>query len=187
MSTTDKPLVLDAGNMRIDFHVRWFRYFPVHGTFARLHGTLVPANGQGTPELRVDVDAATVRTGLDLRDRHLRSARFLHADLHPYISFRSDSIRREGGMLVVEGTLSLRGVESRVRSTCPINEVGAGGPLVEVCGSIVVSRRRFGVGIPHGLGALNPLFLVIADDVHVDVRMTIPADRLLPLRAAVGA
>jgi polyisoprenoid-binding protein YceI len=188
MNATDQSLVLDAGNTRVTFEIRWFRYFPIRGVFMRAHGTLAPADGRPAgPELRLDVDASTVKTGLDLRDRHLRSSRFLYADLHPYISFRSNGARRQGGLLVVEGTLSLRGIEAPVRSTCPIDEIRDEGQSVELCGNIVVSRRRFGVGTPRGLAALNPLFLAIADDVHVHVRLTVPAVHLAPaLRTAAG-
>ncbi|MGQ0648799.1 MAG: YceI family protein [Gemmatimonadaceae bacterium] len=186
---TSPHLDLDAGNTRVTFDVRWFGFFPVRGWFRRLHGALEFGEaGISFPRLRVDVDAASVATGLALRDRHLRAPRFLHSDLHPYISFQSRGVRREGGLFVVDGTLSLRGIEAPVRSTCPIDEIGDGQRSLELCGNIVVSRRQFGIGVPRGLGALNPLFPAISDDVHVNVRLTVPAARLLPvLRATVNS
>lgn len=190
MDANGHHLVLDAANTVITFEVRWFGVIPVRGTFRRLHGTLEFENHEVTSaRVRIDVDAASVRTGLGLRDLHLRGPRFLHSDLHPYISFKSTAVRREAGRLVVDGVLSLRGVEVPVHSVCPLDGADGPGTTVELCGQLALSRRQFGIGVARGAAAGDPfyfatapLFLAIADTVRVSVRVALKAvDRVVGL------
>lgn len=60
------------------------------------------------------IDAASIDTGVEQRDAHLRSPDFLDADQHPYITFRSTSIEPRGGHYVINGDLAIRGVSRPV-------------------------------------------------------------------------
>jgi polyisoprenoid-binding protein YceI len=66
------------------------------------------------PELsRVDVDLelATLSTGISKRDRHLRSPDFFDVERHPTITFRSTSVEAAAaGRWVVSGNLCICGV-----------------------------------------------------------------------------
>lgn len=181
MSTSERHLVLDSTNTVITATVRWFGVVPVTVAFPRLHGGLELGEECLTrSSLRVDVEAGSASTGIGLRDRHLRGARFLFADLHPFVSFRSASARREGGQLIVVGTLSLRGHEAIVAATCPVDDLSTGGTTVDLCGAFTISRAQFDVGRPRGLAGRNPLFLAIADAVDVRVRIRVPVAAVRP-------
>jgi polyisoprenoid-binding protein YceI len=186
-NVSDQRLVLDRGNTRISFEVRWFGVLPIRGTFGRLHGTLEIEGGVAQARVQIDVDAASVKTGLALRDRHLRRQRFLHSDLYPFISFKSVSTGYDQGHLVVDGVLSLRGIEVNVRSTCPVETRATGGTTVDLCGRFDVSRRQFGIGMPRGLAARNPLFLAISDRIQLNVLINVPARLLAPVLVATPA
>ncbi len=57
------------------------------------------------------IPAASVNTGEDRRDAHLRSADFLDAETHPDIVFASTKVTARGkDRFVVEGDLTMRGV-----------------------------------------------------------------------------
>jgi polyisoprenoid-binding protein YceI len=61
--------------------------------------------------VRVEMDAASIDTGQDMRDTHLRSADFLDAEHHPTITFRSTRIVPRGGNeFDLQGELTIRGV-----------------------------------------------------------------------------
>lgn len=186
MGTTERQLVLDATNTAISFEVRWFGVFPIRGRFTRVHGALaLDDEGITHANVRLDVEAASLSTGIALRDRHLRGPRFLFADLHPFISFRSTAVQRENGSVLVDGTLSLRGSEASIRSAWPVDGAAGAASSIDIAGAFSLSRRQFSVGVPRGIAGLNPLLLAIADQVRIDVRLRVPAARLVPVLAAV--
>ena len=83
MDTPRETLTLDPANARVRFSVRWFGVITVRGSFGALRGTVEARNGS-QPDVSIEVDSQSVKTGISLRDRHLRGMRFL------------DSIRRNG-------------------------------------------------------------------------------------------
>jgi polyisoprenoid-binding protein YceI len=60
--------------------------------------------------VRVAMDVASIDTGQEGRDQHLRSADFLDADAHPTIDFVSTRIEPRGDEYVIHGDLTIRGV-----------------------------------------------------------------------------
>jgi len=60
--------------------------------------------------VRVRLDAASIDTGQEARDQHLRSADFLATDEHPTIDFASTRIEPAGDRYRIHGDLTIRGV-----------------------------------------------------------------------------
>jgi polyisoprenoid-binding protein YceI len=181
---------LDVGNTTVTFEVPWIAGIPVRGRFSAVHGKLeMPDDDIEHAELNVHVVAESVATGIALRDSHLRGARFLDASRWPYITFRSERVSRTNGSLEIEGVLTLRGVERRVTSTCPLNWVegqGMSGTL-SLCTELVVPHTEHGVAAARGLDRFNPLLAMIGREVHVRTEIAVPATRLLPaLLPALG-
>ena len=133
--------------------------------------------------------AESVATGIALRDRHLRGERFLDASRWPYITYRGERITRTNGSLEIEGVLTLRGVERRVTSTCPLQWVdgrGMSGTL-SLCAELAVPHTEHGVAAARGLDRFNPLLAMIGREVHVQVEVAVPATQRLPaLLPALG-
>lgn len=66
-----------------------------------------------TPENSViegTVLSETIKTGNFLRDWSLRGSKYFNADEHPKISFKSTTVKRENDALLVNGSLSLKGI-----------------------------------------------------------------------------
>ena len=59
--------------------------------------------------VRVSLDAASIDTGQEARDHHLRSADFLDVEQHPTIEFASTRIERSGDDYRIHGDLTIRG------------------------------------------------------------------------------
>jgi polyisoprenoid-binding protein YceI len=174
---TSRIYPFEANAVQVHFEVRWFGVVTVRGSFAGVEGQLtLPRDGVSQPEVVLAVDARSVQSGLKLRDHHLRAERFLCADLHPSIRFTSRGSERERGRLVVQGELTLRGVTTPIRATCPIDEVQRDGEQVRACAQFVISRSRHGVGVPAGITRYNPLLLAIADAVSIRVQVRLPAE-----------
>ena len=59
--------------------------------------------------VRVSLDAASIDTGQEARDGHLRSADFLETEAHPTIDFVSTRIEPAGDDYRIHGDLTIRG------------------------------------------------------------------------------
>src|SRR5690606_30956931 len=83
----------------------------VRGTFQDWNGTIVmdPDNLAGS-SVEVTIQTASIDTGNDRRDAHLRSADFFDAENHPVMTFKSTAIEVNGNDLRITGDLTIRGV-----------------------------------------------------------------------------
>lgn len=82
---------LDPESSSVEFRVpSYWGLATVHGRFKRFHGSL-----RTDGRIEMTIDAASLRTGNPLRDRHLRSAHFFDTDHHPHVSFRSTGLERK--------------------------------------------------------------------------------------------
>ena len=191
-STTTAALEIPLGveNTTISFAVRWLGVLTVRGRFTELGGALrIPNSSIEDADLSVDVAAASVRTGIALRDRHLRGPDFLDAGRFPHIAFRSTHVERSAGSLAVSGVISLRGSDRAVTAVCPVEYVGGDGQgsLFRLKSGIEVPRLPHGIGVAEGIERLNPLLYAIGTNVAVEVEITVPATQLLPtLLPALG-
>ena len=189
MNAAERCIALDARNTHVTF-LATLGPLQVRGRFTSVTGELcVPAADIERASVSIDVLASSVDTGLAMRDRHLRGVSFLDSAHAPLISYRSERVSRENGTILVEGCLSLRGVERPLVTCFPIawaESQGMAGSL-SLSGELSVSRHHFAIGVPRGLDVLNPIFLVMGEEVRVRVEVVVPATRLLPaLLPALG-
>src|SRR3954447_14000739 len=80
---------IDPGRSRIEFQIKQFGIATVRGAFTTFEGTLDVGDDA---RVRGSVTAASIDTGNDRRDAHLRSAEFLDAERFPTLSFESHAI-----------------------------------------------------------------------------------------------
>ena len=103
---------IDPSHTNIGAKVKHMMVSTVRGRFAGATGTIDfdPASPEtGSVELRIP--AASINTGDEKRDAHLRSADFLDADTYPDIVFLSTKVKASGkDNFVVGGDLTIRGV-----------------------------------------------------------------------------
>jgi polyisoprenoid-binding protein YceI len=185
-----RPIRLSAENTRITFAVRWMGLLTVRGAFRQMSGELRIPNGDiESSSVSLDVRAASVHTGIALRDRHLRGRDFLDCEAHPVIAFESQRVERVNGAITIAGRLVLRGVEREIVARSPLCYAeGEGlGSTISLDSEIRVPRLPHGVGTADGIKRLNPLLHAIGDVVTVSIRVLAPAHRLLPaLLPALG-
>ncbi len=73
-------------------------------------GATIDAEHPENSTVWVDMDAASVSTGNEQRDGHLRSTDFFAAEAHPRITFRSTAVKPDGDEIVTTGDLTVAGV-----------------------------------------------------------------------------
>ena len=82
------------------------------GTFRRVTGTVSVDENKIPRSLRVSIDARSLRTGIPVRDRHLKTAAFMDAGRYPLITYASERIERGGpDRYTIAGMLRLHGRE----------------------------------------------------------------------------
>jgi len=165
------PIRLTPDNVVATMSVRWLGGMMVRGRFMDVRGVIhLPESDDDTVAVTVEVRADSVRTGISLRDRHLRGPLFLDAVRHPVITFRGGDAMRLPTHIAVPGSLTIRGVTRTEELRCQIGEPA---PRRDLLAEVTLSRRAYDVGVPRGLRRLDPLFVVIGDEVKISVRVTL--------------
>jgi polyisoprenoid-binding protein YceI len=104
---------IPAGTWRIDpvwsaleFEVKKIGIAAIKGRALGFEGTVV---GGDTPAIEGTVDVTSLTTFDETRDGHLQSPDFFDAERHPKLTFRSTSVEKRDGELVVHGDLTIKG------------------------------------------------------------------------------
>lgn len=169
---------VDPPHTQVQFTVKHF-FTPVTGTFDDFSVKLeYDPRFPERSSVEAQIAVASINTGSQKRDNHLRSGDFFETQAHPYITFRSTSVRSAGnGKLIAKGPLTIKGVSREVE--LPITVLGVKGipedmrPMMggvrEIASfetSTTVDRRDFGVGVGDWAAAM-----VVGKDVQIQIAL----------------
>ncbi len=102
---------IDPTHTSIEFSVKHLGIATVRGRFRKFTATAEAAPNGALTSVSATIEAASVDTGVEQRDTHLRSPDFFDAEQFPAINFVSTAVKASGdGESVVEGNLTLHGV-----------------------------------------------------------------------------
>ena len=116
------------------------------------------------------IKAASIDTGVEARDKHLRTADFFEVEKYPEITFRSTRIVKRGKNLVAVGTFTMHGVSKEISipfvSTGKFYNPVTKKNLMGFSASIQLDRRDYGMAwkhsaVPNWVGDLVTIELVI--------------------------
>jgi polyisoprenoid-binding protein YceI len=131
------------------YEVSHFGYSLQRGRFTKVSGKIEIDIAAGTGSVDASIDAASVSSGIDKLDEHLRSDEFFDVGNYPQITFKSDHFTFEGDRLVsVTGDLTMRGVTRPVTLTANVFKCARNLVLRMVCGADLVAtvkRSEFGM------------------------------------------
>ena len=105
---------VDPGHAEVGFVGRHFGLTKVRGRFVGVDATVVIAPDAEQSHVEVVIDMASVNSGDDTRDNHLRSADMFDVAEHPTATYRSTSISVHGDRGRMEGTLTIKNVSRPV-------------------------------------------------------------------------
>jgi len=176
MSTTQEETIpgyvtgtwtIDPLHSEVGFSVRHMMVSKVRGKFTKFSGELVTGENPLASSVTAEIDLASIDTGAEQRDGHLRSPDFFDTENHPFMSYRSTGIRAKGDGYVVDGELTLKGVTKNVPLTLELNGFGPdpyGGTRAGFTASGEINRQDFGVtwnaAMEHG-------GVVVSDKVNI--------------------
>jgi polyisoprenoid-binding protein YceI len=121
----------------------------VRGVFREVSGTIVVAEDPLQSTVEVVIKAASIDTGVEDRDNHLRSPDFLDVENYPELTFKSTRIvKHDGNDLVVAGDLTIRGTTREIELPIEYSGVGVtpwGSEIVGFSATIELDREEFGM------------------------------------------
>jgi len=101
---------IDPGHTELAFIGRHFMLTKVRGRFTGVSGAIEVAEDPGESTAEVTIDMASVESGSQARDEHLRSADFFDTAHHPTATFTGRAAGWQGSRGRLEGELTIRGV-----------------------------------------------------------------------------
>ena len=101
---------IDPGHTELAFVGRHFMLTKVRGRFTGVSGAIQVAEEPGDSTAEVTIDMASVDSGSEARDEHLRSADFFDAAHHPRATFTGHVAEWRGSCGLLVGELTLRGI-----------------------------------------------------------------------------
>ena len=131
----------------------------VLGSSRKLMGTVVADFDSGQAKVNLTVPVASLNTGIDMRDEHLRSPMWLDASKHPEISFVSTSAKKVSrNRWKVRGIFTMHGVSREITTTVDVRQIPATaaqtagmepGEWIRVTVPFQVKLSDFGLQIPE--------------------------------------
>lgn len=170
---------IDPAHTSVEFGVKHMMISTVRGSFTDVSGGVSPAE---RPSVEVTIPVATIDTGVEKRDDHLRSPDFFDVANYPEMTFSGTLIEgtiEKGGLLA--GDLTIRG------TTKPVTlEVESNGEMKDPWGNTklgftasgTINRTEFGLTWNQ---ALETGGILVGEKVKLSI------DVQLVKEAAVGA
>lgn len=147
---------LDPPHSAAQFSVRHMGISTVRGTFTKVNGMVQDSPDLSKASVNVSIDAASVDSRVEMRDKDLRSEHFFDVAKYPTITFQSKKVEAAGaGRLKVTGDLMIHGVTKEV----VLDVEGPSAPIKDPRGSTrrglsattTINRTDFGITADPGM------------------------------------
>lgn len=162
---------IDPLHSEVEFKVKHLMISTVKGNFTQYSATLESENDDFTnAKIMFEAAIASINTGNEQRDGHLKSAEFFDAEQFPTLNFVSTAFTKTGDdTYALHGNMTIKGI------TQPLSlQVTYGGTMVDFYGQTklgfdvtgVLSRKAFGLtwnGVTEAGG------VVLADDIKLNL------------------
>lgn len=99
--------VIDPTHTTIEFVARHLMVSKIRGGFKEFGGSMEIGEDPASSSVSVEVTMASVSTGTEDRDNHLKSSDFFDTENHPTMTFRSTAVAPSGDGWTVTGDLTI--------------------------------------------------------------------------------
>jgi len=163
---------LDPNHTQIGFGVKHLVISTVKGKFNEFSGTILYDPADITKSsVSITIKAASIDTGVQKRDDHLRSPDFFDAAKYPELTFKSQRIEKQGDGFVAFGTLTMHGVAKEIALpftlTGPIKDPW-GRSRMAVEGALTINRHDWGLTYNQVMEAGG---LVVGNEVKIEINV----------------
>lgn len=170
MATT--KWILDPSHSEVEFKVKHMMISNVSGKFTKFDASL-ETEGEDfmTAKVTFTADIASINTGSDQRDEHLKGADFFEAAKYPALKFVATKYENvdNDGSYEVYGDLTIHGVTKNVKLDAEFGGVIKdpwGNTRAGITASGKINRKEFGLAW-HGVTETGSL--IVSDEVRVHV------------------
>lgn len=139
---------VDPVHSSIGFVARHLMISKVRGTFRTFSGTLTIAEDPLMSKVEATADVASITTGDDGRDTHLKSADFFDVEKYPSMTLVSTGIERKGDDYVLHANLTIREITKPVDFDLEFDGVSKdpwGGTRAGFAAETEVNRKDWGL------------------------------------------
>lgn len=169
---TTRPYPIDNNHSTVGFSV------PILGGLSQVKGKFtdfaITLNNDEKDitksSVSVVIKTTSVDTGIEGRDRHLRTADFFDVEKFPEITFKSERIEKKGKQFIAHGPLTMHGVTKEI--ALPFSITGTfknptnNKQSVGYSAKMVLNRRDFGINYSR---QDNPTF--VGDNITVEIEL----------------
>ena len=168
---------IDPVHSEVGFSVRHMMVSKVRGKFTTFSGQIVTGADPASSAVTAEIGMASIDTGNEQRDGHIKSADFFEVETYPTMTYRSTGVRLEGGEYILDGDLTLKGITKNVPLSLELNGFGPdpfGGTRAGFTATAEINRRDFGVNFN---AALETGGAIVADKValHLEIEAILAA------------
>lgn len=162
---------LDTSHSAVEFTVRHLVVTKVRGSFGKYTASVEIADDLTQSKISAEIDVASVTTGENDRDNHLRSADFFDAENFPKITFKSTSIAPAGNQYQLTGDLTMHNTTRSITLDLEFNGISKdpyGNTRSGYSASGELSRKDFGMewNVPlEGSGVL------VSDKIQINLEI----------------
>ncbi len=163
---------VDPVHSSVSFEIRHF-VSHVRGEFKSFSATIVKNDDDpAVSSVVFDIQAASIDTGNEKRDKHLRSSDFFDVEKFPEISFVSTKIEKSSGSTYqVTGNMTMHGVTKQI--TIPVEFAGEmsdgqGGIRAGFSSRFTIDRKDFGINWNR---VIDNGGVMLGDDVDAEVEL----------------
>jgi polyisoprenoid-binding protein YceI len=163
--------IIDSDHSCAAFAIRHLMIAHVRGQFNKMKGTIVfDPEKKDASSVQVEIDVATVTTGIRKRDDHLLTADFFDQSKFPLITFKSRQIEfLDNKRARITGDLTLHGVTRQVVFNAeyagPVKSPMGGEITMGFSAATKINREEF--GMMWGSEELEGGGLLTGKDVHI--------------------
>lgn len=172
VSSATMKFDIDANHSNVGFSVPILGGLSkVSGKFTDFNVTIVYDDADiKKSSVNAVIKAASIDTGVERRDAHLRNADFFEVEKYPEITFQSSRIEKKGKQLTAYGTFTMHGVSKEIAMPFTITGVNkdaaTGKTTLGVNARLNINRRDYGINWSN---KQNPTF--VGDMVEIELNL----------------
>lgn len=172
MKMMAKSYDIDVSHSTLGFAIKHLGIGVTRGSFGIYEGQITfDSNDYSSFSASATIDAASIDTKNDGRDKHLRSDDFFGVETYPEITFMGTSLEKKGSGAVLTGKLTMKGVTRTV--SIPVEISGPvnspfGGEVIAIRGEFQLNRQDYGITWSKSMDNGG---LVVADKVDIIIEL----------------
>ena len=163
---------LDQVHSTIGFKAKHLMVSTVGGMFTDFTGSIEATDDSfENAKIQFTAQVASIHTGNEMRDNHLKSADFFDATQFPTLTFSSTSFAKNGSEFSLVGDITLKGVTQSITLPVSFGGIGNGMDGKRVAGFTAtgsINRQDFGLTWNAALEAGG---VAVSDEVKLDIHI----------------